>query len=156
MCLFMLIKFLPEMSKWPGSVMWSLFQKQPLQCLNVSIKQAKCMRCSPFQWRNLNGCKLPGKPLYLFVPLVWLSMSLISWEEAMRGGVALPAHTLESPLLVPHTQAERHTQPHSPILCASMWELRVSLSPVALRIIKYTSITADRYTSGCKRECEGN
>lgn len=75
------------------------------------------MCCLPFQWRNLNGCKLPGKPLYLFVPLVWLSMSLISWEEAMRGGVALPAHTLESPLLVPHIHAETHTrtipQPHS-------------------------------------------
>lgn len=71
------------------------------------------MWCSPFQWRNLNGCKLPGKPLYLFVPLVWLSMSLISWEEAVRGGVALPAHTLESPLLAPHTHTQIHTQPHS-------------------------------------------
>lgn len=83
------------------------------------------MRCLQFQWRNLNGCKLPGKPLYLFVPLVWLSMSLISWEEAVRGGVALPAHTLESSTL-------KHTHTHNPTasFCVHRCESWGSPSPL--------------------------
>ena len=67
-----------------------LYIKQPVQWGNVSIKRSVWTWRWPFQWRNLNSCKLPGKPLYLFVPLVWLSMSLISWEEAVRGVLSSP------------------------------------------------------------------
>lgn len=97
--------------------MFSWCQNRELRWHNAGLKQQR--RCAErhFQWRNLNGCKLPGKPLYLFVPLVWLSMSLISWEEAVRGGVALPAHTLES---VPPSSLSRtlkHTSPQPHPLC---------------------------------------
>lgn len=113
--------------------MFGRCQNRALRLHNTGLKQPR--RCAErrFQWRNLNGCKLPGKPLYLFVPLVWLSMSLISWEEAVRGGVALPAHTLESaPLLLePHTQTHKPSAPSSVHRCES-WGSPFPLLPYGL------------------------
>lgn len=76
-------------------------------------------------------------------------MSLISWEKIVKG--VLPNPPIPKS---PHS-ASTHTRTIS-ILRASVLELRVPLSPASLRIIKYTSITADRYTSGWKGEGEGN
>lgn len=85
------------------------------------------MWCSPFQWRNLNGCKLPGKPLYLFVPLVWLSMSLISWEEAVRGGCCLTRpYIREPPSCTTHAHSNTHTAP----FCVHRCETWGSPSPL--------------------------
>lgn len=76
-------------------------------------------------------------------------MSLISWEKIVKGVLPNP------PIPKSPRSASTHTRTIS-ILRASVLELRVPLSPASLRIIKYTSITADRYTSGWKGEGEGN
>lgn len=114
MYLFVLLKFPPEISERVWCIMCGSFPKQALQWLNVSIKHAMSMWRSQFQWRNLNGCKLPGKPLYLFVPLVWLSMSLISWEEAVRGCCLTRPYIRKPPTpCTTHTQIHTTPQPHS-------------------------------------------
>lgn len=131
----MLLKFPPEISERVRRIMCGSFRKQALQLLNVSIKRAVEMWCLQFQWRNLNGCKLPGKPLYLFVPLVWLSMSLISWEEAVRGGCCLTRPYIRNPPqpLAPPTL--KHTQPRSPIwLCV---DVRVEGLPLPCCLTDY-------------------
>lgn len=63
-----------------------------------------------FQWRNLCCCWLPGRPLYPFVPLACLSMSLISWEKIVKGVLPNPP--------IPHsTSTHTHTHSHLHSLC---------------------------------------
>lgn len=59
-----------------------------------------------FQWRNLRCCWLPGRPLYPFVPLACLSMSLISWEKIVKGVLPSP------PIPKSPRSASTHTRAH--------------------------------------------
>lgn len=67
-------------------------------------------------------------------------MSVISLENILPMRFTSTAHT--------------HTHTHTRLSFPSVHDVRAEapLCPVASQIIKYTSIIADQYTSGCKED----